>query len=615
MKLLIALCFGLMSSLGAQAREVTIQHLEPASWWVGMRHSRVELMVHGEGINRLTPRLARAGVDIADVQKVANPNYLFVTLDIAATAEPGTFDIAFLDGERVAVRHPYRLDARAPNSAARKGFDASDAILLIVPDRFANGDPGNDSVAGMIEPAHRAAPNGRHGGDIAGVARHLDYIAGMGFTQLWPTPLLENNQPQYSYHGYAITDLYRIDPRFGSNTDYRALAQRAKRKGVGLIMDVVLNHIGSGHWWMRDLPTPDWIHHGGAFAPTNHRRTIVQDPHAAPADRAGFVEGWFSPGMPDLNQRNPHLVNYLIQNTLWWIEYAGLSGIREDTFGYADPGFLSAWAKAVLAEYPDFSMVGEEWSANPATVAHWQRGKINASGHVPHMPSMMDFPLHIALRGALEAPESDDIGLIGLYEMLANDFQYPDASRLVVFAENHDTTRMLAHLDGDVAGFKLAMAYVATVRGTPQFFYGSEVLLAGPRQRNDGEIRADMPGGWAGDLVNAFSGRGLSAPQREAQEYLRRLLLWRQRTPVVQHGELRHFAPQRGVYVYFRYDAKNTVMVALNRNASATPLALERFGDLIPSGRRARDVITGAHADTDRPLMLAAGAATILEFE
>lgn len=621
MRILIALCLGLLSCNAAQARDYAIDRLEPANWWVGMKHHRLELMVHGEGIAALTPRLSRPGVALVDVQKVANPNYLFVTLDIAADAKPGSFDIEFLDGDGgddgdvVAVRHPFRLDAREPGSAARRGFDSSDAIYLIVPDRFANADPGNDSVATMHEKVDRASPNGRHGGDIAGIVQHLDYIAGMGFTQLWPTPLLENNQPNYSYHGYAITDLYRVDPRFGSNEDYRALSARARAQGIGLIMDIVLNHIGSEHWWMSDLPTPDWINHGGKFAPTNHRRTTVQDPHAAPRDRADFVEGWFSPGMPDLNQRNPHLATYLIQNSLWWIEYAGLSGIREDTFGYADADFLSAWGKAILDEYPDFSMVGEEWSAHPGTVAHWQRGKVNADGHVPWMPSMMDFPIHTALRSALVEAEGNETGWGRLYEMLGNDYLYPDASRLVVFAENHDTTRLLAQLDGDVALYKLAMAWLATMRGTPQFFYGSEALLQGPREREDGKLRADMPGGWAGDAKNAFTGANLSSTERDAQDYLRRLLQWRKRSPVVQHGKLRHFAPVDGVYVYFRYDDTGTVMVALNRNAKAVPLAFDRFGDFIAAKSRGHDAMTGAAVAFDQPLSLAGKTATILRIE
>jgi neopullulanase len=613
MRAAIALCFGLMLSAAASARDFAIDHLEPASWWVGMKHSRVELMVHGDAITTLKPQLAWPGVRVSEVQRVANPNYLFVTLEIADSAKPGTFDIEFSDGDRVAARHLFNLNRREPGSAIRKGFDASDAIYLIVPDRFANGHPGNDSIATLQELADRSSPDGRHGGDLAGISEHLDYIAGMGFTQLWPTPLLENNQPKFSYHGYAITDLYRIDPRFGTNEDYRSLSRSAHAKGVGLVMDVVLNHIGSNHWWMRDLPTPDWINHAGRFSPTNHRRTTVQDPHAALQDRKDFTEGWFSPGMPDLNQRNPHLATYLIQNSLWWIEYAGLSGIREDTFGYADAEFLSAWGKAVLEEYPNFSMVGEEWSASPATVAHWQRGKLNPDGHVPNMPSMMDFPVHIALRDALNEPEGTETGWIRLYEALANDYQYADASRLVVFAENHDTTRLLAHLDGDVAAFELSMAFLSTARGTPQFFYGSESLLRGPSLRKDGEIRADMPGGRHGDRKSAFTATGLSPAELAAQTYLRKLLQWRRKNLTVQYGELTHFAPENGVYVYFRHDDRGEVMVALNRNEQPTLMKLDRFASMIRPGSRAIDVISGQQVLLRDTLNLPSRSATILE--
>lgn len=613
MRLATLLCL-LLALAAHPAHAATVERLEPANWWIGMKHHRVELMVHGDNVSVLTPRLSHPGVALVDVQRTGNPNYLFVTVEIGDRARPGTFDIEFLDGADVAARHPWRLDAREPGSAQRRGFDASDAIYLITPDRFANGDPGNDVVPGLRETrVDRTAPNARHGGDIAGIRAQLDYIAGMGFTQIWSTPLLENDQPSFSYHGYAITDLYRIDPRFGSNDDYRTLAREARERGIGLIMDVVLNHIGSEHWWMRDPPGADWINNAGSYVETNHRRTTVQDPYAAPADHAGFTDGWFVPTMPDLNQRNPHLARYLIQNTLWWIEYAGLSGIRQDTFGYADADFLSAWAKAVMDEYPGLAMVGEEWSDNPAIVAHWQRGKVNPSGHVPHMTSMMDFPLKTALRGALLQPDGWESGWVPLYEALANDFLYPDPYSLVVFAENHDTARLLAHLDGDVGLWKTAMAYLATIRGIPQFYYGSEVLLRGPRERNDGELRADMPGGWPGDSASAFTGEGLPAAQREAQDYLRTLLSWRKRTPVLHTGRLQHFAPVAGIYAYFRYDDGATVMVALNKDAEPAELALDRFGDFIHPGSRGRDALTGEPIALDRPLRLPAKSATLVE--
>jgi glycosidase len=611
--------FAILLGMAAPARALDIERVEPGNWWVGMKHNRVELLVHGRDIARATPRIARAGVTVTAVERTDNPNYLFVTVDIAGDAAPGAVDIEFVDAGKVVATHPWRLEAREPGSAQRRGFDARDAIYLVTPDRFANGDPSNDSVAGLHERANRADPNGRHGGDIAGIRRHLDYIGGLGFTQLWPTPMLENDQPSYSYHGYAITDLYRTDPRMGSNEDVRALSREARARGIGLIMDVVLNHIGSEHWWMRDLPAKDWINHGGRFAPSNHRRTTLQDPHAAPADRAAFVEGWFVDSMPDLNQRNPHLARYLIQNTLWWIEYAGLSGIREDTFGYADTGFLSDWGKAVLEEYPGFSMVGEEWSINPAVVAHWQRGKANPDGHVPYMPAMMDFPLNLSLRTALLEPDGWERGWMPLYEMLANDFLYPDPGRLVVFAENHDSTRLLAHLDGDPGLWKLGMAYVATVRGTPQFYYGSEVLLRGPKERDDGRLRADMPGGWAGDAANAFTGTGLDAAQREAQAYIRTLYQWRKRTPLLHDGRLMHFAPEDDVYVYFRYAGTpaapgRSVMVALNKNADGRTLALDRFAAFL-RGRSARDALSGQPVALGAALQLPGKSATLLEID
>ncbi len=609
-RIVLLLCL-LLSSLSTQA--AIVERIEPANWWVGMRHHQVELMVHGEGVAALSPRLSHPGLRIVGTETTDNPNYLFVTLDVAADARPGAVDIAFLRNDAVVATHRWRLDARTP--APPRGFGNGDAIYLVTPDRFANGDPGNDSVAGLREAANRKQPFGRHGGDIAGLRAHLDYIAGLGFTQLWPTPLLENDQPEQSYHGYAITDLYRIDPRLGSNDDYIALSREARARGIGLIMDVVLNHIGSEHWWMRDLPSRDWINHGGRFAPTNHRRTTIQDPHAAPGDRAAFTEGWFVESMPDLNQRNPHLARYLIQNTLWWIETAGLSGIREDTFGYADTQFLSDWAKAVMDEYPDFSMVGEEWSANPAVVAHWQRGKANASGHVPYMTSMMDFPVHIALRDALLRPVTWEGDWTPLYEALANDFLYPDPDALVVFAENHDTARLLAHLDGDLGLWKLGMAFIATTRGVPQFYYGSEVLLRGPKERNDGLLRADMPGGWAGDTANAFTGAGLLPAQREAQDFVRTLFNWRKRTPAVHAGTLTHYAPEDGVYVYFRQAGDDVVMVALNRNAAAVSLPLARFAGSIGGRAGGTDVLRGQHVAFGAALALPAKAPLILALD
>ena len=358
------------ASFAAHAQSPAIDRMEPPFWWAGMQGKQLQLMVHGERIAELEPALSYPGVRIASVTRVPNRNYLFIDLVVDESARPGSFDIRFSGAGRTAS-HAYRLLAREPGSRTRQGFSSKDAIYQVMPDRFANGDPSNDSVAGMADKLDRKNGGGRHGGDIAGMIGKLDYIAGLGFTQLWPTPLVENDMPAYSYHGYAATDHYRIDPRFGSNEDYARLSREAKRRGIGLIQDVVLSHIGSHHWWMKDLPTPDWVNYGGKFVPTAHHRTAVQDPYASKEDADNFTRGWFVESMPDLNQSNPLVANYLIQNNIWWIEYAGLSGLRIDTFGYSDSAFLSEYTKRLMAEYPNLNLVGEEWSTKVPVVARW----------------------------------------------------------------------------------------------------------------------------------------------------------------------------------------------------------------------------------------------------
>lgn len=602
-------------SLGAAAQDYAIKHLEPANWWVGMNYNQVELMVHGDNISATTPAINYPGVKLLGVTKTDNPNYLFVTIDIADNTKPGKFPIEFQVSGATQSRFDYTLLAREKNSAQRQGFSTKDAIYLITPDRFANGDPSNDAMPGLTEQSNRAFKGGRHGGDIAGMTQQLDYIAKMGFTQIWPNPLTQNNQPEYSYHGYAATDLYLIDARYGTNEDFKKFAQKAKQKGIGVIQDIVLNHIGSKHWWMADMPAKDWLNFPDVYTDTNHRRTTVQDPYADPRDKELFVSGWFVTSMPDLNQRNPQMANYLIQNTLWWIEYAGLSGVREDTYGYADEKFLSRWAKTIMDEYPNFNIVGEEWSANPAVVAHWQRGKVNASGHVPHMPSVMDFPIHETLRHVLHEEESWDKGWVRLYEMLANDFVYADPFNLVIFPENHDTSRIYSYLNEDVDLFKTAMIYMATMRGIPQFYYGSEVLMTSPRERDDGAVRADMPGGWQGDSKNAFTGKGLSAKEKDMQQFTKTLLNWRKNSELVQRGKLQHFGPVDGVYVYFRYLDNRAVMVILNKNKQEKTLDLQRFESFLTGKKKALDVITKQKIDLTKPLTLSAKTSLVIELQ
>jgi glycosidase len=597
--------------------QTVIDRIEPPHWWVGLRDTKLELMVHAPGIAmaRAKLRAAPAGVRLKGSSRLESGNYLFVDLDIAPATKPGTLTLDFVgaDGKAVASQ-AYELRPRAPGSAQRQGFDGRDAIYLVVPDRFANGNPANDNAGNLGDPADRANPDGRHGGDLQGIAERLDYIAGLGFTQLWMTPLVENRQPSYSYHGYSPTDLYKIDPRFGTNDDYRRLVAQARAKGLGVIHDIVLNHIGSGHWWA-DLPSQDWVHQFAEYTETNHRHTTQADPYAAPSDRERFADGWFVPTMPDLNQRNARLERYLIQNAIWWVEDAGLSGLRVDTYPYSDKAFLARWSGAVMREYPKLTLVGEEMSNNPLQVAYWLEGKPKHDGYVSHMPSMMDFPLHYWLREALVEPEGKSYGSGWgkLYEAMLNDALYPEPTRMVLFEGNHDTNRIFSALGEDAALNRIAVTFIATTVRTPQFFYGSEILMKSPVERADGAVRADFPGGWPGDAVDAVSGRGLGDAERDAQAYLRKLLTWRKTAPAIHHGRLMHYNPLGGVYVYFRYTAQQKVMVVLNKNAGPTVLDTRRFSEMLTPQSVGTDVIAGKRHELGSTLTLPGRSALVLE--
>jgi glycosidase len=610
----------LFATGAACAQAPAIDHVEPPFWWAGMQEQRLQLMVHGPAIAELEPALDYPGVRIAQVTRVANRNYLFIDLVVDSKAAPGSLRIDFrgkgdaaAGATRTDASYTYRLLARETGSAQRKGFDTQDAIYQIMPDRFANGNPANDSVAGLADKLDRKLGHGRHGGDIQGIIDHLDYIAGLGFTQLWPTPLVENDMPAASYHGYAATDHYKIDPRYGSNEDYLRLSKEARKHGIGLIQDVVLSHIGKNHWWMKDLPTPDWINHPGKFVPTKHHRTAVQDPYASKEDASNFTTGWFSPGMPDMNQTNPLVANYLIQNNIWWIEYAGLSGLRIDTFGYSDGAFLTAFTQRLMAEYPHLNMVGEEWSKLPAVVAHWQRGKVNPGGYVSSMPSMMDFPLTEAMRTALADKEGKNI-FSEVYETLSLDYLYPDPSRLVLFEANHDMARIYSVVNEDFARYKMDIAMVMTMPRIPHFYTGDELLMTSEtKTRDDNSYRRDFPGGWPGDKVNAFTGAGLGAREREAQDFVRKLVNWRKNSPVIHHGKLMHYGPENNTYVYFRYDDHKKVMVALNANDKETVLDAGRFHEMLSGVTSGTDVLSGKSYNLKGEIRLPAKSTLILE--
>jgi len=610
--LLIAWAAVLMSGT-CLADDYRIDHLEPPFWWQGFKHTDLQLMVHGPAIADLTPSIEYPGVSIARIERTDNPNYLFIYLNIAAVAKAGSFDIKFSNKTTTLV-HRYNLLEKNPDPSHAKGYTTADTVYLITPDRFANGDTSNDTIPELGDVTNRHAPKDRHGGDLKGISDHLDYIADMGFTAIWLNPILENRMEKSTYHGYSTTDFYRVDPRFGSNGSYKDLVLEARHKGVGMIMDMIVNHIGSNHWWMSDLPAKDWINFPGQYVESNHEHNSVQDPYASDYDRTQFTDGWFVPTMPDLNQRNPLLADYLVQNALWWIEYTGLAGIRVDTYAYPDKQYMSAWTQRIMEEYPNFNIVGEESNRNPVAVSYWQRGKQNYDGYVSYLPSLMDFALQEALVDALVAPKPPwGSSWDPLFRILTTDYLYADPNALMIFPDNHDMDRIYTQLNEDYDLFKMAMVYILTMRGTPQIYYGTEVLMSHTGSDNDGIRRSDFPGGWPGDEKNAFSGEGLSDIEKQAQSFVRYLLNWRKTKAVIHHGKLMHFTPHNGVYAYVRYDDDDKVMVVLNKNEQPVTLDKVRYAEQLDVHVQAVDVLTGIRLDLSNSIKVPARGVLLLD--
>ena len=584
-----------------------------------MRNSRLQLLLHGTELAYYTPRIEANGIDLEAWHPGASPNYLFLDLVVGPGATAGYFPISLSREGHPPMNLRYELKSRARGAEAVKGFDASDVIYLITPDRFANGDPQNDAVPGLREQnVDRKDDYARHGGDIRGIIEHLDYIDEMGFTAIWPSPLLTNDMAEQSYHGYAITDFYEVDPRFGTLESYMELGNKARERGMKLIMDQVVNHCGLFHWWMGDLPFPDWIHYqeayeaGTPYTGTNHRRTVNQDPYASERDRGLMGQGWFVPSMPDLNQSNPFMATYLIQNSIWWVETLGLGGIRQDTYPYPDKEFMARWARAIMEEYPHFNIVGEEWSYNPLLVGYWQHGAQNRDSYQSYLRTTMDFPLQKDLIRALASEEDWDSGLIVLYEALANDFYYARPRDILMFGDNHDMDRLFTQLGESVLLTKMALAYLLTVPRIPQIYYGTELLLQNSAKPGDhGLIRTDFPGGWEGDVINGFTGIGLSEEQQDMQQYLRRILVYRKQSNAIQKGKTLHFAPEEGVYLLARSDGAETVVLLLNKNKNPVSLSLERFAELGLDGRTLRDLDKGEKVQWEGSLLLDAPGAYI----
>lgn len=594
--------------------------VEPPFWWAGMKSAELQLLVYGQNIAGSDVKIDYPGVKISSVTKVENPNYLIVDLKLDENVQPGKFEILFSTGKNQVGKYQYELKMRVEGSAERKGFNSSDVIYLIMPDRFANGDSTNDSHPDVFEQPDRKNPGGRHGGDIKGIIDHLDYLQELGITALWNTPLTEDNERTYSYHGYACSDLYKIDPRYGTNTDFVNLADALHKRDMKLIMDFVPNHWGLHHWLIQDLPSKNWIHYWpngeNGFVRSNYRQTTQFDLNASKTDADGCMDGWFDTTMPDMNESNPFVVNYLVQNAIWWIEFAKLDGIRIDTYPYNDKTGIAEWAKRVMEEYPDFTMVGEILMHSPAHVSYWQRNSpVGAiQGFNSHLPAVMDFPLHDNLAAAFnEGDASWNTGLVRIYDLLSNDFLYNDINNVVALMGNHDVNRINQDFAGDVQKYKMALTLILTIRGIPQLYYADEIGMQGEKSKGDGDIRRDFPGGWPGDTQNAFSQNGRTKIQKEYFDFTKNLLNWRKTKEVIHSGKLMHFAPQDGTYAYFRYNASEVVVVILNKNNEGKTIETSRFKEIMSDYKTGREIISGEQLSDISKITVPARSAVIVE--
>jgi len=592
-----------------------IERIEPAFWWVGMKNPQLQLLVHGSEICNSSVMIEYPGVKVLKTNRACSPNYLFVTLEISEKVKAGKFEIQLTQTDKPNLVFTYELKNRRTDSEKRIGFSSEDVVYLLMPDRFANGDANNDNVESQPEKANRNNPSGRHGGDIKGIQDHLDYIKELGATAIWCTPLQENNYSKYTYHGYAISDYYKIDPRYGNNEEYAGLVATSHEKGLKVIMDMVSNHSGIWSWWMSDLPFEDWIHQFPAYTQTNHKANTIKDIHGSGIDKKLFEDGWFDTSMPDMNQQNPYFWTYFIQNTIWWVEYANLDGIRMDTYPYNDREAMAKWAKAITDEYPNFNMVGETWLFNAQDIAFWQKNSINALKYNSYLPAVMDFILQKSLTSCFNEHGKpwEDLGMNRLYNTISNDYLYADINNLLIFVENHDTQRLNLLLNGDLAKYKMMMSFLMTTRGIPQIYYGSEIGMTGNKDKGDGDVRRDFPGGWAGDSINAFKANERTNVQKEYFNYLSKLLNWRKSKTVIHTGLLTHYVPENDVYVYFRYNEDEKIMVILNNNETEQLLRTDRYAESLENKTTGTDVMTGITFELKSNFSIPKQTALILE--
>lgn len=600
---------GAFSSLQAQS----IQRVEPANWWLDFKDKDVELLVKGKDLSSAKVSVQWPGLTVGKVKKVKNPDYLFVPLIWNEQTAAGTVPITFTFPNGKKLVHNFSLQKRSYTKPALGPIGPQDLMYLLMPDRFANGDPKNDQVAGMLEGPNRNAPSGRHGGDIAGIRKNLPYLKDIGVTVLWINPLLENNMGGYSYHGYAITDLYKIDPRFGSNQDYIDLIKEAQKSGIKIVKDMVLNHIGSNHWLLKEMPDSSWFNwHPEGYVNSNFRAMVVADPHASEDDKRKMVKGWFDKTMPDLNQENPMVAKYLIQNTLWWIETAKLDGIRMDTYPYPDKNFIRQWVSAIMKEYPWFYIVGEVWVQQAALAAYWTDPQ--SDGYQGNLPTVTDFPLHANINQAFNEGGGWDNGLTRLYNSLAQDFVYKFPEKHLTFLDNHDVNRVALELGKDTAKVKQAITFLLTTRGIPQVYYGTEFLWHG-KDGSHPEVRTDFPGGWAGDTKNFFKGEGMDANQAAVFKHFKQLANWRKNNKAIGNGRLTHYIPEDNLYVYFRKASRETVMVVLNGNNESKNLNTTRFAADMQGYKSGKEILTNKTLTDLKQLSIPARGSVVIELK
>ncbi len=592
-----------------QAQQIKI---DPAFWWSGMEEPELQLMVYGENIAAYKPELSTENINIKEVVTLKSPNYQLLYLDISGS-KPQHFNITF-KGAKGNHTVKYELKERNPDRYDIESFNASDVLYLIMPDRFANGDPSNDQIKmHMPYKVDREHHSARHGGDLKGISDHIDYLSDLGVTAIWLNPVLENDMEGGSYHGYATTDYYKVDPRFGTNEEYQNLISNAHSKDMKVVMDMIFNHCGSDHPWVYDVPSDDWFNNFDEYVQTSHMKEMYFDPYASKYDWDKMVDGWFVPTMPDLNQRNRHVAKYLIQNSIWWIEFSGVDGIRQDTYPYADYDMMVDWIDAVENEYPNYNIVGEAWLNNPIGTAFWQRNSpINPNN--TKLKSVMDVKF-MGLSHTAFFEETGDWGggLHGVFDHLTYDFIYPDIYNVLRFLDNHDTDRLLKEYPTELSGWKQAITFLLTMPGTPQIYYGTELLMNGTKGRSDGDIRLDVPGGWPGDKVNQFTSEGRDDLQNEAFDFLSNLLHWRKGNDIIAYGDMKHYVLQKGVYVYERYIDDESVLIFMNGTTNEVEINLDRYTESITNKSEWTDFLSGDNISLGQTIKLSPKEILILE--